>query len=209
MADSAISKFTDLSLLPKFYYLKAISTGKLYGDSTMIAPLRSIITKYPKSDVVPLAQALINYLGATANGDVKAPIDSSTNLVPIVESPYVYDPDGFHFYICVYDALKAKLSEVKNLYADHNNEKFKLDKLSVNSMYLNNTQQMITVNRFDNKAKAMDYYTTVSNNATIMAKLAPANVQHFVVSANNYTTFYRLKDVQQYLEFFNKNYLNQ
>ena len=68
---------------------------------------------------------------------------------------------------------------------------------------------MITVNKFDNKIKALDYYTSVGNNSVIMAKLGPANIRHFVISANNYTTFFKLKDVQQYLDFFNANYLDQ
>ena len=55
----------------------------------------------------------------------------------------------------------------------------------------------------------MDYFTSVNNNTAIMAKLGPADLKHFVVSANNYTTFYRLKNVQQYLDFFTPNYLNK
>ena len=210
-ADSAIAHFADLTLIPKFYYLKAVSGAKLYGDSTMLDPLNTIVTKYPSSEVVPLARALISMLTGTTVNNTTQMSDSGNNVQTDVaeNSPYVYDPEGFHFYICVYDAVKVKLSEVKSLYSDHNASLFKLDKLSVNSMYLNTDQQMITVNRFDNKNKAMDYYNTVRNNPAIMAKLVPAEINHFVVSANNYTTFYRLKDINQYMDFFSKNYLNQ
>jgi tetratricopeptide (TPR) repeat protein len=210
-ADSAIKRFQDKSLYPKFAYLRAIAIGKTQGDSLMINPLKQLISTYPSSDVVPLAKALLAYVTGdkTLLGDGAETNNNGTTKPVAAESPYVYDPEGFHFYICVFDAAKVKLPEIKNLYSDHNTSIFKFDKLTVNSMFLNNTLQMITVNRFDNKQKAMDYFTSVSNNAAIIAKLAPANMKHFVISANNYTTFFKLKDVSQYLEFFDKNYRNQ
>jgi tetratricopeptide (TPR) repeat protein len=212
-ADSALKVFKSKEILPKFCYLRAVAIGKVQGDSMMVAPLKELVSKYPDSKVVPLAQALLVYLGGgsvaqVGNSTVKAG-DSVQGTQPSNESPYVYDPEGFHFYISVFDPVKVKISEIKNLYSDHNTTMFKLDKLTINSMFLNNTSQMITVNRFENKQKALDYLTSVKNNAAIGAKLAPANFKHFVISANNYTTFFKLKDVDQYLEFFNKNYMNQ
>jgi tetratricopeptide (TPR) repeat protein len=211
-ADSASHSFKDKNVISKFCYLRAVSVGKLYGDSLMIEPLKEIVAKYPSSAVVPLAQALLNYLIGPSAAANNASITDTSGKIPknnTAESPYVYDPEGFHFYISVFDAVKVKIAEVKNLYSDHNTAMFKLEKLTVNSMFLNNNLQMITINKFDNKIKALDYYTSVGNNSVIMAKLGPANIKHFVISANNYTTFFRLKDVQQYLDFFNANYLDQ
>lgn len=210
-ADSASLTFGDKDLIPKFYFLKAISTGKLYGDSLMLTPLNVIVSKYSASPVAPMAQALLNVLnGNNGKGsNLILPRDTTKIIIPTDESPYVYDPEGFHFYISVFDAVKVKISEVKNLYSNHNTSMYKSDKLNVNSMFLNNSQQMITTTRFDNKLKAIEYYSSVNNNSEIMAKLTPANIKHFVISANNYTTFFRLKNVDQYLDFFNTNYLNQ
>ncbi len=213
-SDSAIGHFANKELLPKFSYLRAIAIGKLQGDSMMISPLKDIVVKYPGSTVVPLAQALLSYLTGEKISALPVTVSSSGDTVKtstqvVNESPYVYDPEGFHFYISVFDAVKVKITEIKNLYSDHNTAMFKLDKLTVNSMFLNNVSQMITVNRFENKQKALNYYNSVNNNAAIMAKLGPANMKHFVISANNYTTFFKLKNVEQYLDFFNKNYMTQ
>lgn len=209
-SDSAIASFKNKELIPKFCYLRAVSIGKLNGDSLMVAPLTELVNKYPDSPVTPMAKALLQYLlGTTAIAGGQQGVNDSVAAVQLAEeSPYVYDPEGFHFYIAVFDAVKVKIAEVKNMYSDHNTMMFKLDKLTVNSMFLNNSLQMITVNRFDNKVKALDYYASCKNNAVIMSKLGPANIKHFVISANNYTTFYKLKNVEQYIEFFEKNYLN-
>lgn len=210
-SDSALAVFKNREVLPKFCYIRAISIGKMRGDSMMIAPLKELVAKYPESQVKPLADALLQYLtGAPVVADATSGGNDSLGGKPAVaESPYVYDPEGFHFYIAVFDAVKIKMGEIKNLYSDHNTTQYKLAKLTVNSMFLNNNQQMITVNRFDNKAKALDYYSSVKNDAVIMAKITPAGLKHFVISANNYTTFYKLKNVEEYMSFFEKNYLNQ
>lgn len=203
-SDQALHSFSDKALLPRFAYLRAISIGKTRGDSALKQPLQELIAAYPSSPVTPMAQSLLNYL---QYGTSITPEANENQPVSAITSPYVFDPQAFHFYIAVLDAVKVKINEVKSLFSDHNMAMFKLDKLTVNSMYLNNTLQMITVNRFDNKDKAMDYMNSVKNNVPLMSKLSGANMQHFVISASNYTTFYKLKDVAQYLDFFEKNYL--
>jgi tetratricopeptide (TPR) repeat protein len=210
-ADSAIRKFKDKKVVPKFAYIRAISLGKLYGDSLLIGALNDIVAKYKYSPINQKAQDLLNIkTGKAQSVQSVTPADTSGNKkIPEADSPYVYDPEGFHFYIAVFDAVKVKLNEIKNLFSDHNTSLYKLDKLTVNSMFLTNDQQLIMVNRFDNKIKAMDYYSSINNDAAIMAKLSPANIKSFVISANNYSNFYRLKNVKQYMEFFNSNYLNQ
>jgi tetratricopeptide (TPR) repeat protein len=211
-ADSALKKFKDKNVIPKFAYLRAISLGKLFGDSLLVPALNSIVAKYNYSPVSKMAQDLLNVkTGKPQAIKSVTPTDTIPGIkkLPDTESPYVYDPEGFHFYIAVFDAVKVKIGEIKNLFSDHNTALYKLDKLTVNSMFLTNDLQLIMVNRFDNKIKAMDYYTSVNNNAAIMAKLGPANIKSFVISANNYSNFYRLKNVQQYMDFFKINYLNQ
>jgi tetratricopeptide (TPR) repeat protein len=210
-ADSAVRKFRDRDVIPKFAYLRALSIGRMSGDSLLLPALSDIVNKYQYSPVSKLAQDLIAL--RSGNGSAGKMAESTSDSVPkipaLTESPYVYDPNGFHFYIAVFEAVNVKIPEIKNHYSDHNSHTFRLEKLTVNSMFLDNTHQMITVNRFNNKEKAMDYYVSVNSNNTIKDKLGPANMRHFVVSANNYTTFYRLKNVQQYLDFFQIHYLNQ
>ena len=75
-------------------------------------------------------------------------------------------------------------------------------------MFLNNKQQIITVNNFENKEKAMDYFNSIKKDKTIFSKMSPKDYQHFVISVNNYSTFYKDKDVDKYLNFFNTNYLS-
>lgn len=204
LSDAAMKRITNASLLPRFAYLRAIAIGKLQGDSAMKPPLQDIVARYPASPVTPMAQALLNYL---MNGTSVSPDAQENQAVSAITSPYVFDPQGFHFYIAVFDAVKVKVNELKSMFSDHNMAMFKLDKLTVNSLYLSTTLQMITVNRFDNKDKALDYMQSLKNNLPLMSKLGTANMQHFVISASNYTTFYKLKDVAQYLDFFEKNYL--
>jgi hypothetical protein len=98
------------------------------------------------------------------------------------------------------NALKIKIS-------DFNSKFHSLSNLQVNSLLLNDPQEMITVNNFDNDEKAMDYFISIQNNPYIFTKLEnTGGYSDFVISADNYPIFYRSKDIQQYLRFFEKYY---
>ena len=52
----------DSLLMPKFEYLRALSTGKIDVQDSMVAALQRILIKYPQSDVRPLAQNIMDYV---------------------------------------------------------------------------------------------------------------------------------------------------
>ncbi|MFO8055453.1 MAG: hypothetical protein R6U19_09875 [Bacteroidales bacterium] len=85
----------------------------------------------------------------------------------------------------------------------------------VNSMslfllqYLDSKRQMITISRFDNMKNGMRYYRHVENHEPLQKFFDNNNGKHFLISVNDYSKFYKDKDVTKYLEFFTKNYLNQ
>ncbi|MBP5612929.1 MAG: hypothetical protein J6X35_02130, partial [Bacteroidales bacterium] len=80
----------------------------------------------------------------------------------------------------------------------------------VSNFYIDNTTQMVTISRFDNKAKAMDYYYQLKNNEKYFgAYRSRKDVQVYVISDQNYTLFYKQKKKRpEYPKFFEDNYLN-
>lgn len=58
----ATEKFKITPTYPKFEYLKALSSGKIYGKDSLINALNSIITKYQNNEIVPIAQMVLDYL---------------------------------------------------------------------------------------------------------------------------------------------------
>ena len=77
----------------------------------------------------------------------------------------------------------------------------------VNSLMLDDSRQMITVNNFDNSRTAITYFMGILTSKYIFTKLENAGeYQNFVISVENYPILYKNKDVPLYLRFFEQNY---
>jgi hypothetical protein len=50
---------------------------------------------------------------------------------------------------------------------------------------------------------------SVENNPGIMNLLGNVSFHHFVISAKNYPVFFKTKNLAEYLEFYEKNYIKQ
>jgi hypothetical protein len=66
---------------------------------------------------------------------------------------------------------------------------------------------MITVNRFESIEKAMSYYKDLISNNEVLNDIDPTLFKHFIISTQNYPTFYNRKNIPAYLKFFRIFYL--
>lgn len=203
--DSALIKYNSKEYNPKFEYLKALTIAKTQGVEMFKKALQGIIQKYPACEVKTLAQNTLNTLNDLNKNGSGVPGDSTANNVQDA-SIYKFNPGDFHFYILIADARNININELKVAFSDHNLKMYSLDKLIVNSLFLDEKREVINVARFENKDKAMDYYLSVKNNKSVTSKIKNGDFQHFVISANNYSAFYKNKDVDKYLLFFNQYY---
>ena len=170
--------------------------------------MQRIVIKYPKSPVHALAQKVLAYLKNQRNSNGEPIVTDSTALPELITKLYTFNPSSIHFFILIADNNRVDINVLKIRIADFNSKSHSLENLRVNSLLLNGAQEMITVNNFDNDAKAMDYYLSIQNNPYIFTKLENSGgYDDFVISADNYPIFYRNKDIKQYLRFFDKYYI--
>lgn len=207
--DIARARFkTDSVLMPKFDYLRALAIGKIEIVDSLMASMNKIIVDYPKSNVRPMAENVLAFLGPKKNAGSAAVGQDSSSVAPTTTAElYKFDPKAVHFYILIVndnlvdvEALKVKLSDYNSKYHD-------LENLMVNSLVLDDGRQMITVNNFDNSQTATTYILGIRDSKYIFTKLQNAGEYYdFVISVENYPVFYRNKDISQYLRFFEKFY---
>ncbi len=205
----AMAKFQgDTSLMPKFEYLRALSLGKVEVEDSLVVALQGIIKKYPKSTVKPLAASLLSYLserkgikpGGAATGDSAATEEPEQRIY----SPH---PASVHFYVLLVDGSKTDVNALKVKIADFNSKFFSLDELQVNSLLLDNTTEMVTVNNFDDSDRAITYYNAIRGSKYVFTKLEnTGDFTDFVISIENYPIFYRNKNKDLYVKFFQRNY---
>ena len=154
-----------------------------------------------------MAENVLAFLGTQKDSKGQPIVTDSITVADNTQKLYSFDPNAVHFYVLVVndelvdvDALKIKIS-------DYNSKFHDLENLMVNSLLLETGRQMITVNNFDNSETAMNYFMGILNSKYIFTKLENAGAYfNFVISVENYPVFYKNKDIQQYLRFFEKNY---
>ena len=207
-ADVALVKYPgDTALIPRFEYLKALCIGKIEVVDSLVAGMKRVMTKYPKSPVHLLAQKVLDYLKNQRNSKGELIVTDSTALPEPASKLYAFNPNSIHFFILIADNNRVDINALKIRIADFNSKYHSLESLQVNSLLLDGSQEMITVNNFDNDEKAMDYFISIQNNPYIFTKLENSGgYNDFVISADNYPIFYRSKDIKLYVRFFEKYY---
>jgi len=126
----------------------------------------------------------------------------------LTESPFVESAAEQHYIIVIVNIHKQPVNEVKVSLTDFGREFFSLQKFNINSFYINQNEQLITVSRFKNKETAMEYYYSVVINKTFAPLIDNKAIVVYAISATNYTSYYQKVDKREmYDAFFNLYYL--
>lgn len=216
-ANTAQEKYPESKLIPKFEFLKALSYGRLQDNTTMRNILENIVSNYPESEIKQLAAEILGKIRVDESGNLVV-LDTPVNPVPnqtasgtssktTSGSLYKTNPSAVHFFVIIADETSTNINALKVRLSDFNTNYFKLSQLNINSLVFSNNYQMITVGNFENAEKAMVYYRSVSSNPYISSPLEGTGAMMFVINAENYPVFYRDKDIQKYLQFFENVYL--
>ena len=213
-SNEAISKFKDKDLLPKFEYLRALSLSKTENTDSMLVALSKLVKAYPNSEITPLARSI---LGANAKSPVLinirselSPINDSLNLADtLLPDLYNYSPNSSHFYVMLLDDKTANVNAIRVRITDFVTKNFSSDNLSINSVVLDEGWQMISVSSFRNMAKAMNFYQAIKQDTYVFAKLGAPSYKQFIIATENYPIFYREKNTDGYMRFFNRKYLQE
>lgn len=211
LADESIPLCSDLVLKSKFDYLRAVSIGQVQGEDSLKVALAKIIMNYPTTGVAELAKIyLSNFANVT---EVLAAAGDTTQQKIIVqeqqkeESPFKFNPTEQHYIVLIVNVHQYSVSDMKNDLLAFNREFFSLQKFNINSFYINQNEQLITISKFKNMESAMGYFDIIVLNETFAPKIASGYVKIYPMGAGNYTTYYNKVDKRGlYDEFFQSNY---
>ena len=117
-------------------------------------------------------------------------------------SLYKYVCKANYFYVLLVKS-SANVKAISTRVSDYLIRYHKLDQLSSVARLLNDDYDMITVSTFPDCNKAMEFYDNAVINNYIYSGLNPDDYYHFVISQENYPVFYKSKNIEAYLIFFN------
>jgi len=215
LADESIPICDNNKILQsKFEYIRAMSVGQVQGEDSLKKAFAKIIIKYPTTKVAELAQF---YLSTFANAnEIMANAGDSTKMRQIQEqnalneSPFTFLPNEQHYVVLIAKATSVSITDIKNGLANFNRDFFALSKFNINSFYINQEDQLITISRFKNMETAMEYYNTLITSEIYKTQIGGDAVQVYAMSATNYTTYYNKVDKRVlYQPFFDLKYIKK
>jgi len=203
LASDAIERFPKDALTPKFAYLRAISTGKLAGtDEAMRNEMRTITTEYPRTDIAAEAQNLIDFI------DNKDPEMKQAEQAERAKALYTSDKTGAYYFVWMVD-VKENINQLSfDIQLFNTDDRYINDQLAVERNNIDQRHVLLMVKRFENYPRAQVYYRAFVMNTEVTKN---AMYQHtpFLISEGNYVILSEDKKVEDYVEFFKKEYLKQ
>jgi hypothetical protein len=229
LADQAEENYPDHPKLPKFRYWRALALARQGNTSDAITLLQSIVSTAPQNDsIVPIAQAQLNLIRNSNNFSdekseeitsadeqrVKQPEKKVNTETPNAENDelpsealiYRYRENQQHYVVIIVNDRTVKATELQYRLADFNSQYYANNGYRANASLFTDTTQIITVHRFTNADEALGYYRHLSSSESPLQQYAPTDYTHFIISTQNYATFYNRKNIQAYLAFFRKYY---
>ncbi|MEE1112297.1 MAG: hypothetical protein UH077_03835 [Bacteroidales bacterium] len=221
--------------IPKLLYVQALAKGRIYGIDTLAMDLNLILHNYTESEIAPMIESQLKHL-ASAYPDGKIDLtytpktkeeisdskkendetkkentkDEKINKDDILDAETLVFRyrDMKHYYVLLFDEDKIDALELERRVNSYNDSLFADNKLNTMAMLFTMTKQMLSVRQFENKEQAMNYYNSMQSDSSPLSSYDRNSFVHFVISTQNYPTFYNRQNIEAYLKFFKLMYLN-
>lgn len=188
------------TLQPKFALLSSMCLGNLKGRSEYVKSLKEVVAKYPETPEQTRAKEILRLLGELKE-DPAIPKEGSA------DGKFKLQDNKVHYMIVVLKGGKIELRDAKIKVSNYNREYHKTEKLRISNIYLgaDTNTPILVIRRFKDKEKSVTYFEGILANKK---KFLGDNNDYevFAVTQHNYREILKSKSVEEYREFFNKNY---
>lgn len=219
-------------LAGKFIYLEALTYGLMGEKSNLQEGLNTLIDNYEGTGVFEPAKNMLAYLDKdggymyatkrepeTNDEDKKPQIkeeqeyhDDGLAVFDSKETPeelfsmFEYKPETIHFFVYIVNVDKVKINDLRSVVNNFNTNNYSEKNLSLSNVYLENQKQILTITKFENDQKALNYFEKLTENDQL-SNFDENHITPFIISIENYPVFYQKKNVEEYMEFFNHYYI--
>ena len=108
----------------------------------------------------------------------------------------------------IVETTEVNISALKVRISDFNSKYFRLKRLRVKSLMLDDQFTLVTISNFESADEASNYLLALRNDEYVVSGLQEKKFEIYSISTSNYPIFYRDKGVSDYKEFFDQFYRN-
>lgn len=195
--DAALKKYDETAFTANLKLLKVMITGKTEDISVYQYQLGEFIKNNPDSEIIPFAEKLVK---ASQNFQERKRKRLGTQYVKYLEQS--------HYFVYVYESSSALSDAISGSIENYNNQHVEQD-INTSNIILDENLAMVLVSDFPDKEAAMEYHSKITEADPFNEKVRNSKFYKFVITKDNFNIFYQTKDLDAYLKFFEKNYLNE
>lgn len=196
----------------KFDLLEAFSIGQTQSRDSFRTVLKKFVLKYPtgeEQEEVKKILALMDKADAEKKIKESQVKKDNTTTEPKEKINYQFRPNNPHTLVILFTGNDPGIKSFVDSLTEFNQLNYSLLNYSISPTMVFDTekkQQIVTVRQMKNSADAMTYYEDLSEHETFFENTS--NVDHyiFVIDDKNFPLFFKSKNLQEYLDFFDKNY---
>ena len=200
-ADSVVQlAFADgeTTFTPSLHLLRVLIIGETEDISRYQYELDNFIKTYPDAASAEYAKKLL---------------ETSRSFQEVQEKrkgiQYIRSLNEPHYFVLLYRRADNLDEMITSALAYFNAGHFDELKLNVTNLNFNDEWALIFVSDLPNVSTAVEYYRTFRQNVRSMAEFSNHKFDNFVITKDNFDIFYRTKGLDEYLQFFEKNYPNK
>lgn len=204
LSNNAINKFGKNVYLPKFEFIRAMCIGKLKGIDSLEIALKQITALYPKSDVTPLANDILESIKKQKNET-----SSIETIKPKLmgKDTFQLNLDAEHFIIAICpddpkiaNGFKTKLDGFCKKY--YSNKQFE-----ITSTLFSGQMQLIILKTFPTAKECVKFMENVKDDKDVFSgEVKKELFTLFNIAAENMPIFFKKQNVTGYSQFYNDNY---
>ncbi|HEU5289501.1 MAG TPA: tetratricopeptide repeat protein [Cyclobacteriaceae bacterium] len=183
------------TFIPNLELLKVLIVGKTENISQYQFALDKFIKDYPESELIAYAQTLLQ---SSRDFQLKREKEKGIQYIASFDEP--------HYFVLVSDRESDIADVATKTLEGFNSSNFKDSNLKVSSLILNDSYTLTLVSDLPNQSSALEYYKSFIEKRSTLTGLKDYKFSNFVITKDNFDIFYRTKGLDEYLQFFEKNY---
>ncbi len=185
----------ETAFTPNMKLLSILLIGKTQDIDHYQLALDQFIKTYPEGDVTIYAKKLLDASRSLVSGEEKK---KGIQYIRSLEEP--------HYFVIVYKKSENLSDLASSTLEKFNKTDFNDLKLKTSNLVLNDEYALTFVADLPRISYALEYVQTFNEKLPTFTELRNHKFNSFVITKDNFDIFYRTKGLDEYIQFFDKNY---
>jgi tetratricopeptide (TPR) repeat protein len=175
--------------------LKVLIVGETEDISQYQFSLEDFIKKYPDAEITPYAQRLLE-----TSRKFQADQEKRKGI------KFINSFNEAHYFVVLYKLQEKPEEIITAALENFNQSDFPQSALNISNLIFDDKFGLIFVADLADMNAAVEYFKVFNEKLPSMNDLRNLNFDNFVITKSNFDIFYRTKGLDEYLQFFEKNY---